>query len=259
MNNISVKNKPYQILSREWLKIFAIIFMVFDHAYMTVVNVPGHLWMTMLGRLAFPIFAFQVSEGFIHTHNKKRYIINMLIFALISEIPYNLMMGATIFNIFHQNVMFTFLEALLFLDIIEKVIKSSKKIIIKIILIALLCLASGIIGTITLVDYMGAGVLTVIMFYLTSLIPNNSLKMLSQLAGLWYINFVILSGQVIILNNGWELPIQGLAILSLVFIFLYNGKKTLSGTPDKIFKYFSYVFYPAHILILSAISLIQPR
>ena len=64
-----------------------------------------------------------------------------------------------------------------------------------------------------------------------------------------------LGGKVILLPGGYLLPEQGLAILSLAFIWLYNGKKTLTGKPERAFKYFSYLFYPAHILLLSLISM----
>ncbi len=245
----------YQIISREGLKILAILFMVLDHAYMTVVRVPGYQWMTRLGRIAFPIFAFQITEGYIHTSNKKKYTLTMLVFALISEIPYNLMMGGEIIGPFHQNVMFTFLIALLLLMLIDKIVSGKMHLFLKILLIAAVCLLGFVAGTLTLVDYLGFGVLTVLIFYIARLMPKRYLEMIVQAIGLWVINWELLGGMVIILPNGFEFPEQGLALCSLVFIWLYNGKKKLSGTADRVFKYFSYFFYPAHILILSLIAL----
>lgn len=62
-----------------------------------------------LGRIAFPLFAFLLVEGFVHTGNRKKYAVRMLVFALISEVPFNLMMEHRLFGPFHQNVLWTFL------------------------------------------------------------------------------------------------------------------------------------------------------
>lgn len=244
-----------QILNREWLKVLAMLFMVFDHAYMTVVNVAGYGWMTQIGRIAFPIFAFEIAEGYTHTSDKSKYLRNMLIFALISEIPYNLMMGGEIIGPFHQNVMFTFLLALAFLKLIDKVLARRFHLAIKVICIAGICVLSVITGTIAFVDYSGFGVLTVLIFYLAKLMPKKYIEMAVQFVGLWYINWVCLGGKVLIFSNGFEFPEQGLALLSLVFIWLYNGEKSLTGKSEKAFKYFCYWFYPGHILLLSFIAL----
>lgn len=75
--------------------------------------------MTNLGRLAFPIFAFQIAEGYARTHNFKRYLGRMFLFALISELPFNLMTGGGLLFPFHQNVMFTFCLALLMLRLAD--------------------------------------------------------------------------------------------------------------------------------------------
>ncbi len=247
--------KRYQCISREMLKVLAMFFMLLDHAYMTVVNVPGFEWMTQVGRLAFPIFAFQITEGYIHTSNKKKYMKTMFVFALISEIPYNLMMGGEIIGPFTQNVMFTFLIALLLLTVIDKVLGWKKNWFLKGIVIAGICVLSVIVGTLTFVDYSGFGVLTVLTFYLAGKLPKGYLKMLAQLAGLWVINWIFLGGKVIIFSNGFEFPEQGIAVFSLIFIWLYNGRKSLKGTVDHVFKYVSYWFYPVHIFILSLLAL----
>lgn len=251
----SEKTAGIKIISREWLKCLAMLFMVFDHAYMTVVSTAGYQWMTQIGRIAFPIFAFQIAEGYTHTSNKNRYLLNLLVFALISEIPYNLMMGGNIFGPFHQNVMFTFLIALLFLKLIDRIRGLRVHGIVKWLLIGGACVLSVAAGMLAFVDYLGFGVLTVLIFYIAKLMPNKYLEMAVQFAGLWVINCIFLGGKVIVFPNGFEFPEQGLALLSLPLIWMYSGKKTLSGKADKIFKYFSYSFYPAHILLLSVIAL----
>lgn len=252
---MSQKSRSLQILNRESLKLIAMIFMLLDHAYMTVVSASGFEWMTQLGRMAFPIFAFQIVEGYTYTSNKSKYIRNMFLFALLSEIPFNLMMGAEWLGPFHQNVMFTFFEALLFLRLLDKVYQSKKNIVLKMLLIGGICILSNIVGTLTFVDYYGFGVLTVLIFYIAKRMSNVILRVMVQIIGLFAINYVFLGGKVIILSNGFEFPEQAFAMFSLIFIWCYNGKKALHGTVEKVFKYGSYLFYPVHILILSIIAL----
>lgn len=249
------KTRSFQFLNREALKMIAMILMLLDHAYMTVVTASGFQWMTMLGRLAFPIFAFQIVEGYIHTSDKKKYTLHMLLFACISEIPFNLMMGGEIFGPFHQNVMFTFLIALLLLRLLDRIFTLKLHWVVKGILIFAVCVLAVLAGTLTFVDYFGFGVLTVLIFYLAKKMPNTYLTVAVQVVGLWLINWVLMGGRVIILGSGFEFPEQGLALLSLPLIWCYNGKKSLSGRAATVFKYAAYLFYPVHILILSLMAL----
>ncbi len=106
------------------LHILAMIFMLCDHMWATVI--PGNLWLTCVGRLAFPIFAFLIVEGFFHTSNFKKYILRLFVFALLSEIPFNLMYSGSWIYPFHQNVLWSFLLALLFLKLIEVLKKKWK-------------------------------------------------------------------------------------------------------------------------------------
>ena len=72
--------------------------MIIDHIW-GVFAVDGYLWMTCIGRLAYPIFAFMIVEGYFHTKNLKKYVLRLLLFALISEIPFNLVMASSWFAI----------------------------------------------------------------------------------------------------------------------------------------------------------------
>lgn len=66
------------------------------------------------------IFAFMVVEGSFHTHNLRQYLLRLLIWAILTEIPFDLMYGGSVFYLYHQNVIWTFLLSLLIISLIEK-------------------------------------------------------------------------------------------------------------------------------------------
>ena len=143
------------------LKLMAMTLMLLDHMWATVWDVP---WFTMVGRLAFPIFAFQIAEGFYQTSNRKNYIKRMLLFALISEIPFNLMLADSLVYPFHQNVMFTFLIALLLMNRMERVRENKWKFAA----VSVVCVGLAfILGLVTFVDYYHYGIFIVLLFYWT--------------------------------------------------------------------------------------------
>ena len=81
-------------ISAAALHIIAMMLMLMDHLWATLL--PAKEWLTCAGRVAFPIFAFQIAEGFARTHDRKRYLLRMLAFAAVSEIPFNLFYAVTI-------------------------------------------------------------------------------------------------------------------------------------------------------------------
>lgn len=113
-----LSHRPFGGISANQLRCLAMFLMLLDHLWATLV--PGNFWMTYAGRLAFPIFAFQISEGFFHTSDRKRYAMRLLAFALLSEIPFDLLYGSTVFYPFHQNVLFTLLLGLLAISAIDR-------------------------------------------------------------------------------------------------------------------------------------------
>lgn len=227
------------------LHVVAMFFMLCDHVWSTLY--PSMEWLTCIGRIAYPIFAFMIVEGYFHTHDFKNYIKRIFIFALISEIPFDLIYSGTIFYPYHQNVMWTFLIALCGLKLIDK-IKSKGKMWYTEFAMLMVVFIWTIIGFATFVDYYGTGILTVFVFYFFR--GNKWWSYLGQLLGLYWINVNLLGGyyyNITIFGMHVELIQQSLALLALIPIWLYQGKQ---GYHSKGFQYFCYAFYPLHMIIL---------
>ena len=235
-------------LSAAVLHILAMALMLCDHLWATLL--PAQEWLTCVGRLAFPMFAFMAVEGYFHTRSLKRYALRMLVFALLSEIPFDLMYGGTWFYPVHQNVIWTLLIGLLGIRAMEAVREKGKLWLYVLTCVGVTALGAAL-GTLGMVDYYGAGVLTVFVFYFFH--GREWWKLLGQILALYWINVRMLGGQVYpmtILGMDVELSQQGLALLALVPIWLYRGRQ---GYHSRAFQYVCYAFYPVHMLILALI------
>lgn len=222
------------------LRLLAILFMLLDHLWASVV--PGNQWMNCVGRLAFPIFAFQACEGYLRTSDFRRYCLRLLVFALLSEIPFNLFYAGSALFPFHQNVLFTLLLGLLAIrqaDMLHREEGIKRKLLRCLTL--LLVLAGGVL---LFPDYGLMGLMTVLCFYVFRE------HRLFQLGAMAVLNIFTFKGQTIAVSLcglGFDFPIQGFALLALPLIWLYNGEK---GPVGKGFHLLWYIFYPLHMLAL---------
>ena len=229
----------------------AMAFMLCDHLWGTIV--PGNDWLTCIGRISFPIFAFLIVEGYFHTRNLKKYLLRLLCFALISEIPFNLAMGGRIFYPLHQNVLWSFLISIGLIHWNEKV-KSGGSVWKQILCAAASVLLGSAAGLLTMVDFYHAGILTVMAFYFFR--TRKWYGYLAQLICLYYINTEILGGLVYefsAFGMVFTVPQQGFALLALLPIWLYRGRQ---GRHSKVLQYFYYAFYPLHLLILGLLRIL---
>jgi len=233
------------------LHLMAMFFMLCDHLWGTIV--PGNDWLTCIGRISFPIFAFLIVEGYFHTKNLRKYLLRLLFFAVISEIPFNLVMGSRIIYPLHQNVLWSFLIAIGLIHWNEKAKLSGSA--WKRVLIAVASATFGsVIGLLTMVDFYHTGVLTVLTFYFFR--ERKWYGYVCQFFCLYYINIELLGGLVYELSIfGADVFVhqQGFALLALIPLWLYKGKQ---GYHSKWLQYSCYAFYPLHLLVLGILKIV---
>lgn len=209
------------------LKIIAMLFMFIDHfAYVMIergLGVYGQ-WYTIdrimrgMGRIAFPIFCFTIVEGFQKTKDVYAYLKRLILFALISEIPFDLAFRGTFFSMDFQNVFWTLAFGLALLILYEDHMIEEWK---RVFGMALCFMIPYLIHT----DYSIYGVLTIFLMYrrrenpLLMCLTGYAVLMLQSTAECW-------------------------AIFGFLLLLLYNGER---GRGSKLF---CYIFYPAHLLLL---------
>lgn len=215
------------------LKIIAVIAMIFDH--LGYVFFDKFSFMNYIGRLAFPIFAFSITEGYIHTRNLKKYFIRLIIFALISQIPY--MLFINIFtSTFTLNILFTLVLGLFAITIYDK----SKNKLLGI----LSFIFSAVLAHFLHFDYGWFGIAIIFIFYI---FKNKKLYMNLAFCVTTFINYFY---SYITTFRKEYLFIILFCCLSLIPINLYNGNK------GKNIKYFLYIFYPLHLVLLYLLTFI---
>lgn len=211
------------------LKIVACFTMFLDHIGYLIYN-GKFSFFNFIGRFAFPIFAFQITEGYCHTKNLKKYFFRLLIFAIISQYPFYLFHGL-ISNGIALNVFFTLLLGLICIIIYDKIPY-------KIISIAI-SIGIAYIAELLNCDYGFYGVSIILCFFI---FKNN--KLLMNLSFIIcttakYAYFIYKYSNVYIYTL-----LCIFTIFSLFFINLYNKKQ------GKKIKYFLYIFYPVHLIII---------
>ena len=220
------KLEKLRILDGTSLKLIAMISMVFDHV--GDMFFPGALWMRMIGRLAMPLFSFCIAEGYAHTRNKQRYLLRMGVFALVSEIPFDLAFEGRV-GLGHQNIMLSFFLAILALMLFDRIRGEGKEHAAGKTLLGILCVcAVAVLALVLRADYTLFAVLAVFLFY----VLRNRHPLLRCGVG---VGFLALTRTV-----GYYRATG----LSLIPLLLYNGKR------GRGLKWLFYAFYPGHLLLL---------
>lgn len=231
------------------LKLIALFSMFCDHFGDAFIG--SFSFFNLIGRMAFPIFAFQISEGYTHTKNLKKYFLRLGIFALISQIPFSLFLRKFVDpNSLSLNVFFTLLFGLLAIFLYDYVCKcfadsknskseNLRKLHIDKIFGIILVLLIGSLASLLDTDYGFWGVIVIFAFYL---FKDDKLAMTIS-----FITLCVIRYGLQILEYGYNIGYILLAIftiLPIAYINMYNGKQ------GKKIKYLLYVFYPVHLLLL---------
>lgn len=234
MNKLSFENTGLNKIELNGLslKLIAMITMLIDHITVTLKSYNvlqdssmAYLVGRSIGRMAFPLFCFLLVEGFFNTRNIKRYLLRLVIFAFLSEIPFNLFIAKRIFYFNHQNIFFTLTVGLLLLMYMKKVEETFESKSMQFILNAIIVIAACMLSILLLTDYSYMGILMILVFYL------------------FRKNKLLLAVTLFLVNNTGD--IQALAVLSMIPIMFYNGQRG----PQRN-KYVFYAFYPVHLLML---------
>lgn len=217
--------KPEFGLSGSALKVIAMISMVIDHIALYMMEHGTVLYETMrcVGRIAFPVFAFLIAEGFIHTRSRYRYFFTLLGFAVISEIPWYLLNDAD----GTHNVMFTLALGVATLMVLENLLQRSM------VLGFLWTLGMAGLASWLGVDYEWRGILVIVISYLYNTYAHSfPYSRCMQ----FFCTFALMMHYGVI----------G-AIMACMIIYLYDG--TRGFVQGSIAKYGFYAFYPVHFIL----------
>ena len=182
----------------------------------------------ILGRIAFPLFAFFLVEGFFKTGNRKKYLASLLIFGIISEIPFDMALSGVFFELNSNNIMFTLALMLITIwtiDILKEKMQNMSKYTwypVSFVIVGIMCIISMVTG----LDYEYHAIMIGYLFYI---FYNKRV-------------FAIFLGYLAIFKEVWSL-------LGFGLILTYNGKR---GKQNKLF---NYCFYPVHLLILGILRI----
>ncbi len=254
--------KKFSVLSGNTLKILAAIFMVFDHV--GVLMFPSVVWLRVIGRLSFPIFAFMISEGARYTKNKLKYFLGMFSLAFICQLVYYFVDGGSLY----MCILVTFSISILLiylLNFAKRVIcDKEQKIHVKILSALAFFAACAFVyfintpyfvsSTGIIIDYGFAGIITPVF---ASLFDFRGIDVGEKLARLDSIPTRVLCLALGLLLLLYEVRISAIAgisdvqvysLLSLVLLLLYSGERGRLKL-----KYFFYLFYPLHLVALYVI------
>lgn len=212
------------------LKILALTSMIIDH-YGSIFHGDILLYRAV-GRIAFPIYCFLLVEGYTHTSNIKRYIKRLLIFALLSEIPFDLAFYGRL-ELSHQNIFFTLSIGLIAMYLLDN--KEGRFVFNK----TAIYLGACALAMFLFVDYSFIGIIYILQFHKVKDLPNPQ-KFYKLALVIFLVNLI---------TFGWP---QQFSLLALPIIYFYNGEL---GPKNKISQTFFYAAYPLHLIIFYIITM----
>lgn len=238
-----------RVLDRDQIKLLAIITMTFNHIS-HVLMTPGSILAEVfedIGYFTAVTMCFFLAEGYRYTRSKKAYAQRLLIFALISQVPYVLAVG-----FFQLNVLFTLFICFLIFCVMDSSLPDLQKNL----------LLTGLVLFTVICDWAVVLAIAAILFKRNEGSPRGQAAAYGIVAVLfWSLNipgyappdaaYPLLSGHAILHGFYASLGIIASAVVTLV---LYNGKRSERLAGSSFAKWSFYIYYPAHLLILWAIG-----
>lgn len=196
--------------------------------------------MRLIGRLGFPLFCFLLIEGYYHTRSKVKYGMRLAMFALVSEIPFDLGFKSRILEFTYQNVFFTLFFGFIVIWAIDawntwigKNIEGKLKLLPCIPVTIAITAVGAVIVELLKTDYAGIGVVTIVLMYLLHKKSNAG----SMALGCLWLTV--------------RMPVEFTSFAAVPLVAKYNGTRGLK------LKYFFYLFYPVHILLLALVCMVM--
>ena len=218
------------------IKIIACITMCLDHVKYAIPDTRGFFTLYW-GRIAFPLYAFLAVEGYVHTSNIEKYLKRLLIFALISQIPF-MLFRTLVGEWMMLNIMFTLSFGLLNIYVFDKL---ENKYYLSMPIIGILIFMGYYLN----VDYSWYGVTTVLLFYFFRE------HKVARIFAFLLLSLIFYYDRLFVNYSTSHLLSYLFTNISTIIMLFYNGKLGIKT------KYFYYWFYPVHMVILYGISLLR--
>lgn len=234
-------------VSSFFLKVLAMSSMISDHLAKGFGLGYNYIFMYYFGRIGYVLFAFLLVEGYSHTSDFWKYFKKMFIFALITEIPFDLFIYGSPFSSKGSNALWTFIIGLLMMKLLDTVDIKYENPVIKSILSLVTLLGSLEVAKLLSTDYGPGGVLIILIFFISY---GRKFAWLIELIGIIFVDFIVFGKNLYyfkFFGHSYILPFDIISILSLIPICLYSGKL---GHNSKFFKWFCYIFYPLQFIVL---------
>lgn len=244
-----------KVEKNDFLKLIAVVTMFIDHIGAVMLSLPGSSitysvaeFMRIIGRIAFPIFAYQLCIGYVNTSNIFKYFMRLVVFAFVSQVPFIIFYNLSFIGTFaptgisyyfsNLNIFFTLILGLFTLSVYD-IIKGKNyngflTVIFQFIIIACICITADLLKT----DYNSYGILMIFLYYSSRFTPL----------------FALIS-QIILTVFFYGGSIQQYCILSFFIIYLPFLFKRIKYPIVRLPKMFFYIFYPTHILLIILIRI----
>ena len=217
--------------------------MLIDHiGAVIIMDIMPYPWLYTrhIGRVAFPIFAYLTANGCMHTKSINKYMLRLGIFALVSQIPFDMAFNAGEINfLWDTNIFYTLFLGVVSVAVYNKLRRTIGQGLIwkllPVIAVAPFAAAAQLLGT----DYGATGVTLIFMLYITNPV-NKILRSIVLILGM-----VLLYGIHDIRYNALLLSFSMIAVILILF---YNGKQ---GPQAQSLKHGFYAFYPIHLIALA--------